>query len=123
IPLQLSRYRKGLALFFTSAGEVTGNRSVLGNASILLAGDISGRNVNEFGIKQLNKVDQMLGTIDIRLNGFIDWRIEIDDTGNVYDDIDFSFELIELIGCNSAKRLIKVTFNNLDLRPNDVLTN
>src|SRR5262249_25254398 len=123
VPLQFFGDRECFPSILTLPREVADTRSIFGNPPVLLPGDICSRYMDELRLQQLCKINEVLSAVNVGLDGLIDGRIEIDYAGKVHDDVDFLFDLLELIGRNSTQRLIEIAFDNLDLLPDGTLPN
>ena len=76
--------------------------------------------MDELCLEQLDKLDEMLRAVDIRLEGFVDRRIEVDDAGQIHDDVNFPFKLADPVGADSAQGLVKIAFQHCHLLPHRI---
>ncbi len=94
VPLELFGNREMPTVVGVTKREIT-DRDVLRYTAILFAGNVACGHVHEFRVEQLHKLDQVLGTIDVRVERFVYGRIEIDNSRQIHHHVDFVFQLLD----------------------------
>src|SRR5262245_21325674 len=100
--------------------EIAFDRFVFRNPPVLFAGDVARGYVHEIRVQQLDEFDEMLRSVYVRLERFVHRWIEVDNAGEVHDDIDFPTEPLDLFGGDAAQRGIHIAFDDLYL-PTDFM--
>src|SRR5262245_33504278 len=75
----------------------------------------------KFCFQPKDEFDEMLSPVDIGLDRFVDWRIEIYNAGQIHDNVN-ALELADLFRRDAAKGLIEISFDDLNLTPYDLFS-